>query len=76
MVRTRFPAAYRFASGILLVGCLTLALWLIVAIVNATTALALPFSLLLLDVGALLAVTGILTGALLDYLAMRETQNA
>ena len=76
MVRTRFPAAYRFASGILLVGCLTLALWLIVAIVNATTALALPFSLLLLDVGALLALTGILTGALLDYLAMRETQNA
>ena len=76
MVRTRFPAAYRFASGILLVGCLTLALWLIVAIVNATTALALPFSLLLLDVGALLAVTGILTGALLDYLAMRGTQNA
>jgi len=76
MVRTRFPAAYRFASGILLVGCLTLALWLIVAIVNATTALALPFSLLLLDIGALLAVTGILTGALLDYLAMRGTQNA
>ncbi len=76
MVRTRFPSAYRFASGILLVGCLTLALWLIVAIVNATTALALPFSLLLLDVGALLAVTGILTGALLDYLAMRGTQNA
>gem|GEM_PF-6682246 len=55
-------------------GCLTLALWLIVTIVNATTTLVLPFSLLLLDIGALLALTGILTGALLDYLAMRESQ--
>ena len=74
MVRTRFPAAYRFALSVLLVGCLSLALWLIVAIVNATTSLVLPFSLLLLDIGALLALTGILTGALLDYLAMREGQ--
>ncbi len=74
MVRTRFPSAYRFALRILLVGCLTLALWLIVTIVNATTALVLPFSLLLLDIGALLALSGILTGALLDYLAMRERQ--
>ena len=74
MVRTRFPSAYRFALRILLVGSLALALWLIVAIVNATTTLTLPFSLLLLDIGALLALTGILTGALLDYLAMRESQ--
>ncbi len=74
MVRTRFPTAYRFALRILLVGSLLLALWLIVTILNATTTLALPFSLLLLDTGALLALTGILTGALLDYLAMREGQ--
>ncbi|HCN95495.1 MAG TPA: muropeptide transporter AmpG, partial [Leclercia sp.] len=74
MVRTRFPSAYRFALRILLVGCLTLALWLIVTVVNATTTFVLPFSLLLLDIGALLALTGILTGALLDYLAMRESQ--
>ncbi len=73
MVRTRFPTAYRFALRILLVGSLLLALWLIVTILNATTTLALPFSLLLLDTGALLALTGILTGALLDYLAMRES---
>ncbi|MFK3713081.1 muropeptide MFS transporter AmpG [Leclercia adecarboxylata] len=74
MVRTRFPTAYRFALRILLVGSLLLALWLIVTILNATITLALPFSLLLLDTGALLALTGILTGALLDYLAMREGQ--
>jgi len=74
MVRTRFPTAYRFALRILLVGSLLLALWLIVTILNATTTFALPFSLLLLDTGALLALTGILTGVLLDYLAMRESQ--
>ncbi|WP_337016319.1 muropeptide MFS transporter AmpG [Leclercia sp. AS011] len=74
MVRSRFPSAYRLALRILMAGSLALALWLIVTIVNATTSLALPFSLLLLDIGALLALTGILTGALLDYLAMRESQ--
>ncbi|MDY0923152.1 muropeptide MFS transporter AmpG [Leclercia sp. CFBP8987] len=74
MVRTHFPSAYRFALRILLAGCVMLALWLVVLIVNATTILALPFALLLLDIGALLALTGILTGGLLDYLAMRESQ--
>ncbi|MFO3903054.1 muropeptide MFS transporter AmpG [Enterobacter hormaechei] len=74
MVRSRFPSAYRLALRILMAGSLALALWLIVTIVNATTSLALPFSLLLLDIGALLALTGILTGALLDYLAMRKSQ--
>jgi len=74
MVRTHFPSAYRFALRILLAGCVMLALWLVVLIVNATTTLALPFALLLLDIGALLALTGILTGGLLDYLAMRESQ--
>ncbi len=74
MVRTHFPSAYRFALRILLAGCVMLALWLVVLIVNATTTLALPFALLLLDIGALLALTGILTGGLHDYLAMRESQ--
>ncbi|AXF60340.1 muropeptide MFS transporter AmpG [Bacillus amyloliquefaciens] len=74
MERTLYPSAYRFALRILLAGCVMLALWLVVAIVNATTTLDLPFTLLLLDVGALLTMVGIVTGALLDYLAMRKTQ--
>lgn len=74
MERTLYPSAYRFALRVLLAGCVMLALWLVVAIVNATTTLDLPFTLLLLDVGALLAMVGIVTGALLDYLAMRKTQ--
>lgn len=72
MERRLYPSAYRFALRVLLMGCLMLALWLVVLIINATTALDLPFALWLLDVGALLALVGIVTGALLDYLAMRK----
>ncbi|MGL4200141.1 MAG: muropeptide MFS transporter AmpG, partial [Enterobacter roggenkampii] len=49
-------------------------LWLIVLIINASTPLALPFEALLLDAGALLAIVGILTGGLLDFMALRKTQ--
>jgi PAT family beta-lactamase induction signal transducer AmpG len=74
MTRRDFPAAYRFALKMLMTGCLALGLWLLVLIVNAVTSLALPFADLLLDVGALLAVAGILFGAVLDYLALRRNQ--
>lgn len=76
MERRLYPSAYRFALRVLLMGCLMLALWLVVLIINATTALDLPFALWLLDVGALLALVGIVTGALLDYLAMRKNPAA
>jgi PAT family beta-lactamase induction signal transducer AmpG len=33
-----------------------------------------PFEALLLDAGALLAIAGILTGGLLDFMALRKTQ--
>lgn len=55
-----------------MVGCLALALWLVVLIVNATTPLTLPFEALLLNAGALLAIAGILTGCALDFLALRK----
>ena len=57
-----------------MMGCVALALWLIVLIINASTPLALPFEALLLDAGALLAIVGILTGGLLDFIALRKTQ--
>ena len=57
-----------------MVGCAALALWLVVLILNASTSLALPIEALLLDVGALLAIAGILTGGLLDFMALRKTQ--
>ena len=74
MPRTEYQRAYRFALRLLMVGCLTLGLWLVVLIINATTPLVLPLEALLLDVGALLAVVGILLGGLLDFLALRKTQ--
>ncbi len=76
MPRSDFPSAYRFALRMLMAGCALLGVWLLVLIVNALTALALPMADLLLDVGALLAVTGILIGAVLDYLALRRHQMA
>jgi len=57
-----------------MMGCVALALWLIVLIINASTPLALPFEALLLDAGALLAIAGILIGGLLDFMALRKTQ--
>ena len=74
MPRTEYQRAYRFALRLLMVGCLALGLWLVVLIINASTALTLPLEALLLDVGALLAVAGILLGGLLDFLALRKTQ--
>lgn len=74
MPRTEYHRAYRFALRLLMAGCFALVLWLVVLIINATTSLALPLEALLLDVGALLAVAGILTGGLLDFMALRKTQ--
>ncbi|MCE9993385.1 muropeptide MFS transporter AmpG [Enterobacter asburiae] len=74
MPRTEYQRAYRFALRLLMAGSLALALWLVVLIVNAATSLVLPFEALLLDVGALLAIAGIMTGGLLDFLALRKTQ--
>jgi len=74
MPRTEYHRAYRFALRLLMAGCGALALWLVVLIVNASTSLALPLEALLLDAGALLAIAGILTGGLLDFMALRKTQ--
>ena len=74
MPRTEYHRAYRFALRLLMAGCVALALWLVVLIINASTSLALPFEALLLDAGALLAIAGILTGGLLDFMALRKTQ--
>ena len=74
MPRTEYHRAYRFALRLLMAGCFALLLWLVVLIINATTSLVLPLEALLLDAGALLAVAGILTGGLLDFMALRKTQ--
>ncbi|SAD80191.1 AmpG protein [Enterobacter cloacae] len=74
MPRTEYHAAYRFALRLLMAGCLALVGWLTVLIMNATTDLSLPFETLLLDAGVFLALAGILTGGMLDFMSLRKTQ--
>ena len=74
MPRTEYQAAYRFALRLLMAGCLALVVWLAVLIINATTTLSLPFETQLLDAGVFLAIVGILTGGMLDFMSLRKTQ--
>ena len=55
-------------------GCFALVGWLTVLIMNATTDLSVPFETLLLDAGVFLALAGILTGGMLDFMSLRKTQ--
>jgi PAT family beta-lactamase induction signal transducer AmpG len=62
MPRTRFPQTYGLALIILAAGCLMLAVWLLLLILNALDyAVLLPAGLL--GIAALTAVAGILLGA-------------
>ena len=55
-------------------GCLLLAVWLALLILNALDYTSFSFLSGLLEVAALTAVGGILFGGLLDYLALRKTR--
>lgn len=74
MPRTEFAAAYRLALRILAVGCILLASWLVILLVNASGLVQLTFGATLLELGALFALGGILYGGLLDFMALRKTQ--
>ena len=71
--RTRYAGAYQLALRALTVGCVLLAVWLGVIALNALGVTSWGFAGLLLEIGALLAVGGILYGGLLDYLSLRKT---
>ena len=58
----------------LALGCLLLAVWLGLLILNALDYTSFSFLSGLLEVAALTAVGGILFGGLLDYLALRKTR--
>lgn len=72
--RTEYAGAYRLALRILAAGCMLIAGWLVILILNATGLTAWAFGLQLLEWGALLAIGGILYGGMLDYLALRKTR--
>ena len=77
MPRTEFQRAYRWALRLLGVGCSLLALWLLLLIGNALGWSTLPqLADTALQAGAVLSLAGIVTGSLLDYLALRRTRLA
>ncbi|MFW5385632.1 MULTISPECIES: muropeptide MFS transporter AmpG [unclassified Yersinia (in: enterobacteria)] len=77
MPRTAFKTAYRWALRLLTVGCILLAIWLILLISNALDWTAAPHvaDMLLLR-GIQLSVVGMLLGGVLDYLALRREKLA
>ncbi|MBD8216245.1 muropeptide MFS transporter AmpG [Erwinia persicina] len=73
MPRTASPAGYRWALRGVMAGAGLLAVWLLALAVNALgwmslTGLTAP----LFEVGILLMLSGIITGTLLDFLALRQ----
>lgn len=74
MPRTAYASAYRFALSVLAFGCLLLAAWLVVLILNALGLSAFSFDVLLLEAGALCAIAGILFGGVLDYAALKRSR--
>lgn len=67
MPRTFFPQIYGLALMILAVGCLMLAVWLVLLVFNALDYTNFSFLAGLLEIAVLTAVAGILLGAFLDY---------
>lgn len=68
------PLSLCAGAGDLTLGCLLLAAWLALLILNALDYTSFSFLSGLLEVAALTAVGGILFGGLLDYLALRKTR--
>ncbi|VYT84921.1 muropeptide MFS transporter AmpG [Metakosakonia massiliensis] len=73
MPRTEYPGAYRLALAILAAGCLLLAGWLCLLVAQAAGMIYPTYGNAVLELGALLALCGILYGGLLDLLALRKT---
>ncbi len=73
MPRTAWPAGYRFALRVLMIGALLMCAWLVLLILDALSLATFSFSTLLLETGVLIAVAGVLFGGLLDFMALRQT---
>lgn len=73
MPRNLFAGTYRLALKMLLASGAILLLWLLVLILNSLQLTVLPFQTFLLEAGILLAIGGIVAGAMLDFLALNKT---
>ncbi|AJJ09862.1 protein AmpG [Yersinia rohdei] len=77
MPRTAFKTAYRWALRFLTIGCILLAIWLILLICNALDLTAAPqLADMLLLRGIQLSVVGMVLGGILDYLALKREKLA
>lgn len=72
MPRVHYRNAYSLAIKILGAGVLLLGIWLVLLILNALSLAHFGFLNALLECGALIAIAGVLLGALLDALATRK----
>lgn len=75
--RTLFASRYRLALRILMAGCLLLAAWLVLLITNSlgwTAFTSLPQKLI--EAGALICLTGIALGSVLDFVALHRIRRA
>lgn len=70
--RTAFKQAYSVALLILAIGCLVLAVWLLLLILNALDLTAFSFLTGMLEVGALITIAGVMLGGVLDAFAVRK----
>lgn len=71
--RHDFSNSYRWATYLLLIGIALLLLWLILFIMQTFNTIALPDSInLMLQAAVIFAVSGMLLGGCLDYLALRK----
>ncbi|EHP8247550.1 MFS transporter [Escherichia coli] len=71
--RTAYPAGYAFAMWTLAAGVSLLAVWLLLLTMDALDLTHFSFLPALLEVGVLVALSGVVLGGLLDYLALRKT---
>jgi len=75
--RTLFANSYRLALRILMLGCLLLAVWLVLLITNSlewTAFTSLPQKLI--EAGAVICLLGIALGSVLDFMALRRLRRA
>ncbi|ROP49968.1 PAT family beta-lactamase induction signal transducer AmpG [Enterobacter sp. BIGb0383] len=72
MPRTRFSAGYRFALRLLLAGTFVMILWLVLLGLDALHLTDLPWLTLLFEAGAVLALSGVVLGGVLDYRSLRQ----
>ncbi|MWR42814.1 MFS transporter, partial [Escherichia coli] len=68
-----YPAGYAFAMWTLAAGVSLLAVWLLLLTMDALDLTHFSFLPALLEVGVLVALSGVVLGGLLDYLALRKT---